>query len=246
MSEPLPPTEHAADPSEVERLLAIAASAPDLPGRLELLSAALMDRPYVVGSLVGGPSEPERLVTRLDAFDCVTFCDSVIALATAAEPAALPGRIQALRYHRGLIGWTRRNHYTHSWLERNVAAGLLRPLLVTLWRDVGAPRTLDVLSGYPSISWQPRYLSWSRRAILETSARTGDWIGFISRRSRLDTFHVGMLVRDGLLWVRHASRSRGRVIQEPLATCMADWDVPGVFVARPLQPPPVPVPGDRT
>ena len=245
MTEPsVPPAIHA-DPSEVERLLALAATAPDLGGRIETLTGALMDRPYVVGSLVGGPSEPERLVTRLDAFDCVTFCDSVYALATATDPASYAQRVQALRYHRGQLGWTSRNHYTHSWLERNVAARLLRPLLVSLWRDAGAPRKLDILAGYPSVSWQPRYLSWSRRAILETSTRTGDWVGFISRRRRLDTFHVGILVRDGLLWVRHASRSRGRVIQEPLATCMADWDVPGVFLARPIPPPPVPSPGDR-
>lgn len=233
-----------AEPAEVARLLALARQAPDLPGRLERISGALMGRPYVVGSLVGGPDEPEVLVTRLDAFDCVTFCDSVIALATAASPAAFAARVTALRYHHAALGWSARNHYTHTWLARNVAAGLLVPLLPERWQDVGEPRTLDVLPGYPALPWQPRYLCWTpaHRAALEAEARDGDWLGFISHRPMLDTFHVGLLVRDGGLCVRHASRSRGRVIQEPLAQCMVDWDVPGLFVARPLDPS---SPGDR-
>jgi hypothetical protein len=226
-----------AEPREVEHLLNLAEDAPDISARLGIFSAALMGRPYVADSLVGGPDQPERLVTRLDAFDCVTYCDTVIALAQARDPGQFRERVVALRYLRGHIDWRARNHYTHSWLERNVGARSLAPLLLGLWRDQGAPRSLDILRGYPSLAWQPRYLPWSRRASLEACARTGDWLGFISRRPRLDTFHVGMLVVDGGLFVRHASRSRGQVIQEPLLNCMADWDVPGLFVARPLVPP---------
>ncbi len=235
-----------ADPTEVERLLALAAEAPDLPRRLDAIAAALMDRPYVAGSLVGGPAEPERLVTRLDAFDCVTYCDSVMALAAARDPAELPARVRALRYHRGRLGWRDRNHYTHSWLARNWAAGLLEPLLPELWEDAGTPRTLDILEGYPALRWQPCYLPWTPacRSALEASGRAGDWLGFISHRPCLDTFHVGMLVVDGELCVRHASQSRGRVILEPLHHCMQAWDVPGLLVARPLPTPSHPSPGE--
>lgn len=245
MSTPPTRSEHDADPLEVERLLALAAEASDLSARMAVISAALMGRPYAVGSLVGGPDEPERLVTRLDAFDCVTYSDAVLALATAADPAGYAARILALRYHRGQLSWSSRNHYTHSWLERNVGAGLLAPVLLALWHSQGPPRTLDILEGYPALPWRPRYLPWSRRASLEACARTGDWVGFISRRPRLDTFHVGLLVAEGELSVRHASRSRGRVIQEPLAACMVDWDVPGLLLARPLLPPPADPPGER-
>jgi len=226
-----------ADPVEVERLLSLAADAPDLPGRLGLISEALMGRPYVVDSLVGGPGKSEQLVTRLDGFDCVTFCDVVLALATSSDPAGFRSRVQALRYHRGLLSWRNRNHYTHSWLERNVGARLLEPLLLALWHTRGAPRTLDILPGYPALDWQPRFLPWSRRASLEACAHTGDWVGFISHRPRMDTFHVGLLVHDGELTVRHASQSRGRVIEEPLAVCMKDWDVPGLLLARPISQP---------
>jgi hypothetical protein len=129
-----------------------------------------------------------------------------------------------------------------------VAAGLLETLLPEGWTDVGAPRSLDILEGYPALPWQPRYLPWSpaTQREIEAHARSGDWLGFISHRPRLDTFHVGLLICDGDLSVRHASLSRGRVIQEPLASCMVDWDVPGLLVARPLPPPPLPPPGVPT
>ncbi len=237
------PEQRLAEPAELERLLALAATAEDPEGRFDLITRELMERPYLADSLVGGPEEPEQVVTRLDAFDCVTFCDVVYALAGASSPESFHARIVALRYHHGEVGWRSRNHYTHSWLERNVGARLLTPLLLGLWRERGAPRTLNVVPGYPSVSWQPRFLPWTRRASLEACARTGDWVGFISNRGNLDTFHVGVLVIDGELCVRHASRSRGRVIQEPLTTCMADWEVPGLLLARPL--PPSPAPGGR-
>ncbi len=225
-----------ADPREVERLLALAALEQELPGRLGAISRALLGRPYLAGSLVGGPDQPERLVSRLDAFDCVTFCDAVYALATSSVPGDYPSRLQALRYHRGVLSWTNRNHYTHSWLERNVGARLLEPKLLALWQTIGPPRTLDILQGYPALAWQPRYLPWSRRASLEACVSTGDWVGFISRRAQLDTFHVGLLVAGDRLAVRHASQSRGEVIEEPLDVCMKDWDVPGLLLARPISP----------
>jgi len=233
-----------ADPREVERLLALAAAQPDLPSRLEALTGALLGRPYVVGSLVGGPEEPERLVTRLDAFDCVTYCDAVIALATAGASDDFAPRLRALRYRGGRLGWRERNHYTHRWLANNVRAGSLEPLLPERWAFAGEPRTLDVLEGYPALPWRPRYLPWSEREALAGVARSGDWLGFVSHRPRLDTFHVGMLIVEDQLMVRHASRSRGRVIQEPLDHCMVAWDVPGLLVARPLHPSSIPPLGE--
>ncbi len=205
-----------------------------------------MGRPYRVGTLGGGTGAEERLVSRLDAFDCVTFVDVVIALAFSQAPTEFHPRLRTLRYRRGQVDWLARNHYTHAWLDRNVTAGLLEPLLPQLWIEVGAARSLDILEGHPAVPWQPRYLPWTERAALLSEVRTGDWVGFISNRPRLDTFHVGMLVHDGSLTVRHASQSRGQVIRESLDHCMQEWDVPGLLIARPLPPPPLSSPGDAT
>jgi len=217
-------------------LLRLAARARSLPGRLARLSAALLGRPYAVGPLPG-PEGPELLVARLDAFDCVTFVEAVLALGVSRSPAEFPARLRALRYRGGAIGWATRNHYTSTWLAENAAAGLLAPLLAERWVEGEPPRRLDVLAGHPALAWTPRFLPWSEHRALARIARAGDWVGFVSTRADLDAFHVGLLVPGTELSVRHASRSRGAVVQEPLETFMARNEVPGLLVARPVLPP---------
>ena len=41
----------------------------------------------VVRPLIGSSAVPEELVTRLDAFDCVTYAESVLALGWSPLPA---------------------------------------------------------------------------------------------------------------------------------------------------------------
>ncbi len=219
-----------------EQLWALAAGDASLPARLDRLSEALLGCPYLAFSLVGGPAEPERLVTRLDGLDCVTFTEVVLALGASRSLDQFVPQLLALRYHHGRLSWAHRNHYTHTWLDRNTSAGRLRPLLPQLWSDAGAPRRLDLLEGYPALEWQPRYLPWSQRGALALEVQAGDWVGFVSNKPNLDTFHVGLLFPDPLR-VRHASRSQGQVVEEDLAAFMSRWDVPGVLVARPLTPP---------
>ena len=67
---------------------------------------------------------------------------------------------------------------------------------------------------------------------------TGDIIGFLSQRARLDYFHVGFVVvaSDGDLWLRHAAKSRGRVLDEPLGRFLSVNRVKAVTVLRAREP----------
>ena len=51
--------------------------------RIEKATAWFLGRPYVEGSLGGGPDSTEDLRILLDAFDCVTFMETVMAFALA-------------------------------------------------------------------------------------------------------------------------------------------------------------------
>lgn len=203
--------------------------------RLDALSSALLGRPYLIGPLVGSPTQEEQLVTRVDAFDCVTYVETVYALASATGPADFAPRLARLRYHLGCVAWKARNHYTSDWLDRNVAQGLLRPLLPE--RQVAEPRTLSLLAGYPVRTRPVRWLPVER--VGELHVEPGDFVGFVSTRNDLDTFHVGLLFpgREGVL-LRHASRSRGSVVQVALSLFLSRNETPGVLVARPLPPSP--------
>ncbi len=225
-----------ADEAEVAAILATVASLYALPDRLEAISAAFEGRPYLAFSLIGGPTEAEQRVTRLDGFDCVTFAESVVALATSAEPSDFPLRLQALRYHRGRLTWIDRNHYMNRWIERNERAGLVRELLPEHHVQPGTLRELSVLPGYPTQQWRLRYLPTEAVPALEGAAQPGDVVAFLSDRDDLDTFHVGLLMpaEGAPLGLRHAGRSAGRVVHEPIEVFLDRNAVSGLLVARPL------------
>jgi hypothetical protein len=59
-------------------------------------------------------------------------------------------------------------------------------------------------------------------------------IFFASIRKHLDIFHCGIIVRDDdRILVRHASRSRGAVVEQDLNEFMKANRMAGVLIARP-------------
>lgn len=230
-------TELRAGQDELRQLLALVDGIEDLPARIGRISGHLVGRPYRVAPLLGSPTEAEQLVSRIDGFDCVTLAESVVALALSSSPAEFEPALVALRYHGGRVRWRDRNHYMSLWLDRNVEAGAVTPVIPERWVAEDMPRRLSVLNGYPTIERTLVYLPQRRAAELDAAARTGDVICFVSTRDDLDTYHVGVLVqRDGTLspLVRHASRSAGEVVEDSLTEFLQRNETPGVLVARPL------------
>jgi cell wall-associated NlpC family hydrolase len=96
-------------------------------------------------------------------------------------------------------------------------------------------RTLDGLPGLPPV--KSRFACVPKREIrrFANQLQTGDLIFFASTRKHLDVFHCGILVRDGdLLLMRHASRSKGGVVEQNLDEFMKANRMAGIIVARPL------------
>jgi hypothetical protein len=226
-----------ADPADLIRLLSTVHGM-DREARLTLLSGMLLDRPYRPDPLVGGAEQEERLVSRLDGFDCVTFVESVWALAEAETPAGLDLALRALRYLDGQVTWSRRNHYTSQWIARNEEAGHLERVGADRWTRVGEPRILSALADHPPVAWDPVCLPIALAQELGPRVRSGDLVAFVSTRDDLDVFHVGLLIAASPLRLRHAGRSAGRVVDEPLTDFLERNDTPGLLVARATDPSP--------
>lgn len=220
-----------ADVHEVESIISLASAFPTMEDRLGVISRHFLGRPYLSNPLVGSAAEREQLVTRLDGFDCVTFVESVVALARSRRPEDYERELAALRYEGGRVDWLTRNHYTSDWIARNVAAGLLLPLLAE--HMVAEDRLLCALEHYPSKKQRFCYLPRDRIRLLEGTARTGDVVCFVSTRRELDIFHLGLLTSGRGIYLRHASRSAGMVIEEPLEAFLDRNETPGLLAARP-------------
>lgn len=203
--------------------------------RIEAISRALLKTRYQANTLIGGPRKREVFITRDDRFDCVTFCETVLAAARARDLPAFEAQLKAIRYRDGLVEWRERNHDFAIWCERNIANGVCRPVelggTVEVTKSLVAPRALGkrhyTIAGVPS-----GHLVTDKDALQD-----GDIVGFVSRRSSLDYFHTGFVMHGakGDVLLRHASESHGRVIDERMAGFLAVNRPDYVTVLRPQE-----------
>ncbi len=223
--------------ARIAALIGQAQKFPAVAERIDFISRALIGTPYRGHTLIGGPRQPERFVTRDDCFDCVTFCETVLAAATVKDASEYAEALRHIRYRDGAVVWRERNHYFSEWGANNIAAGVCRPL--TLPGSETIDRTLTEMQALGAR--QISFPAISRDRLLANKAllATGDIIGFLSQRADLDYFHVGFVVvaQDGDLWLRHAARSKGRVVDTLLARFLNQNRVRAVTLWRPSERP---------
>jgi hypothetical protein len=209
---------------------------PDIAARIAAISHGLLGARYRGHTLIGGPKRPEVFVTREDGFDCVTFCETVLAAALSRRPDDFVPALRMIRYHDGIVTYYARNHYFHEWCARNVANGLCG--------DVELPGAVTIEK---TVTWHrefgPRHFTMRvipAESVLDnrTMLRNGDIAGFVARRSNLDYFHTGFVMfgATGEFLLRHAAQSRGRVLDEPMARFVRANRVRYVTVVRPRDP----------
>jgi hypothetical protein len=203
--------------------------------RIDAISLALLGTPYVAYPLIGGPRKPEEFVVRDDGFDCVTFCETVLAAARSFAAGDFVAQLRKIRYHDGRVEWRERNHYFADWSLYNIANGVCRS--VVLPGAAVVEKTVSYMRGLP-----PERVTLARIPTASLFAHadrlaTGDIIGFLSQRPAIDFFHTGFIIvdRDGVLWLRHAARSKGRVLDQRLVQFIAGNRVRHVTLLRPQE-----------
>jgi len=227
----------AAGPASIGRLIAEAKAFATVSQRIDFISSKLIGVPYKAHTLIGSANRSEVLVVRDDAFDCVTYCEVVLAAAVVRDMAGFESALRKIRYDQGQVDWHKRNHYFADWCRRNVDNKVCRPIVI------GEPVKIDkVVSSEPAVGKRSWTLDAIRKAALLSNRRQlkpGDIVGFVSRRSNLDYFHTGFVAfrGDGALLLRHASRMHRRVVQERMDDFFAVNRNEFVTVLRPEETP---------
>lgn len=215
----------------IERLIGEARTLPHVARRIDLISGRLLGIRYQANTLIGGPNHPEKFVVRDDAFDCVTFCEVVLAAALARDLADFEASLRRIRYEHGEVKWEERNHYFSDWSRRVVEKDICHPVgmepstaieKTVNWGNLGRRRISMVAI--------PRSTFWANR----TALAAGDIIGFVSKRSNLDFYHTGLVAFDkkGDVVLRHASRRRRRIVDESMRAFFAANGVQHVTLLR--------------
>ncbi|HKS65044.1 MAG TPA: N-acetylmuramoyl-L-alanine amidase-like domain-containing protein [Xanthobacteraceae bacterium] len=218
----------------IGRLIAQASALPTAAERMALISRGLLGVRYRANTLIGGPRRKEVFVTRDDAFDCVTFCEVVLAAALARDLPEFETVLRRIRYRHGEVRWDERNHYFADWTRRAVENNICRPVAMepsatiektVNWRHLGKRQV--------SLTAVPRGTLIANKSLLAS----GDVIGFVSRRPNLDFYHTGLIAfgKGGEVMLRHASRSRGRVVDDRIDAFVAVNRVQYVTLVRPVE-----------
>jgi hypothetical protein len=201
-------------PQHVGALIEAARGYERMSQRIAFISAKFRGTRYLAYSLIGGPRRQEQLVVRDDGFDCVTFCETVLAAARARDRDEFEPALRSIRYRDGVVEWRERNHYFFEWGEHNVENGVCA--YVHMDGEVEITRTVywhrELGKKRFRMSVIPRNVFLANKDMLAD----GDIVGFVTRRRDLDYFHIGFVIfgSTGELLLRHAAKSRRRVLDE--------------------------------
>ena len=109
----------------------------DMPSRLDLLSTQFLGQVYLLGALGEGSGAlfNQEPLYRMDAFDCETYVDTVLALALAPNEKGFKQCIRQIRYKEGKVGFITRNHFTSlDWNLNNQQQGFIKDI-TPLFKD---------------------------------------------------------------------------------------------------------------
>jgi hypothetical protein len=225
------------------------------------LGRRFVGAPYEPGTL--DPPGPERLIINLRTFDCVTYVETMLAMARvlrAGDPsfAAFARALSRIRYAPDVPpAYPTRLHYFSHWIEANDTKGLVQGLTSELG-GVPDPEPIGFMSSHvasyrqladtaflaeivrteQALTERGRfYIPEDSIAGVASRIRDGDIIAATSTLPGLDVAHTGLaLWIDGRLHLMHAPLvgSVVEISEEPLADRIRRIaSQDGIMVARP-------------
>ncbi|MCB1049073.1 MAG: DUF1460 domain-containing protein [Acidobacteria bacterium] len=219
-----------------------------------------LGKPYVEKSLEGNAEE--QLVVRLDAFDCTTFVESVLALnhtlrSNEINYAQFQANLTKLRYRNAQIrGYASRLHYISEWRIQGEEMGFFSDLNRSLNGSIHN-KTIDFMSSHANL--YPALTDPQTRAQVLTAEsdlnkkpvyfhaldsvpydqlQSGDIVAITTSVPGLDVIHMGFVLRQAeQVHLLHASQKSLRVEISDLS--LADYlaqrkSATGLFLLRPL------------
>src|SRR3954449_9375836 len=114
----------------IERLIGEARVLPSVSERIDFISRKLVGIRYQANTLTGSPDRPEKFVVRDDAFDCVTYCEVVLAAAIARDMGESEAALRRIRYDHGQREYARRNHDFAVRGKRTLENGGCQPVTI--------------------------------------------------------------------------------------------------------------------
>jgi hypothetical protein len=228
------------------------------------MGETFLGAPYKANTLEAGAKE--RLVVNLNEFDCVTFVESMLALARLINRKQTTfddyrKQLRLIRYRGGVLdGYQSRLHYFTDWIDDNEKKGIVRNVTGEIG---GVPydkpvhfmsthrasyKHLRNTAAFEAIAAHEAelnarthfYLPKDRMTAIREKVLDGDILGITTSVEGLDVVHTGIACHH-LNYQRllHAPHSAGAV--QISKRTIVDYlgmseNHTGIMVARPLEP----------
>lgn len=222
--------------------------------RLETVSAVFVGAPYGFSPLGEGEGFDKDPLYRTDLFDCLTFVETSMALALAKSPGEVTPTLSKIRYGGEKAAYAERNHVMEAqWVPANEKKGVIEDVTA----KIAGKDVVKVTKKLDDAAWSAKTaktlklpkaaeargdFSWdivpADKALEHLKTAPDGTIVTVVRADRPTLVtrisHVGILIHvNGEPYLRHASRSYGKVVEEPLAHYLernleyAKWTVEG-------------------
>ncbi len=229
---------------------------------MQVLGETLVETPYEAGTL--DRSEEETLVVGFMGFDCVTFVETMLAMARGIRAEAydygtFTRHLTEQRYRDGqLEGYCSRLHYFSEWIADNSRRQIVAPITEALG-GIPLEKKLTFMtehrSSYPVLaksdslfgqlqsieerlqSLRLTYIPEARIHEVYDRLQAGDIVALATDIEGLDVTHTGLVYAfgDGRIGLLHASTSAGVTVSPDLQSYVENNRRQiGIVVARPL------------
>lgn len=240
----------------------IAALTLDPTVRLSAATEPLLGARYVLSPLGEGEGIDPDPRFRLDAFDCTTFVETALALASSSSLDTARARLDQIRYADGEALFEKRRHLvTSQWVPGIVKLGLLEDVTTTVAKERTEKIALVLTPKRWKKRWVARTLALDERSLtfgefeipilpleaardvtIEARIPTGTVVNVVRAPygSAPDfVTHQGIVLVDpknaSRRIVRHASPVRGRVVDEPFEKLVRRYARPRKWAVVGLQ-----------
>lgn len=131
-------------------------NAPDLASRIDLSSSYFLNKPYLLGALGEGPDGEfdQGPLYRDDAFDCLTYVSTVVALVISNNLTEFQKNIRLINYENGEVLFSKRNHFTSSdWNINNQKQGFIRDITTEIKNPDGTSSAITSTIMIDKAAW---------------------------------------------------------------------------------------------
>lgn len=199
---------------------------PSIHARIQHYSALGKGTPYLIYNLGEGEQDAVDPDPKIDfaRTDCMTFCEHTLALAISNSYPEMYANLQKIRYKKGEISYTARNHFTIAdWLPNNnwllkdvtaqVGAGYTKKMQKTIDRPTfykrnGASKEAIAKAAKKEF-FEVDYIPTEHLLKIKERLKGGEIVSIVTTHPMVISAHMGIIVRDkwNNVVFRHASSS---------------------------------------